>query len=144
MKYQYISTVSTKNQNKTFQETIDHLYRKTSYLATASKSIKDMLQDLNKLYNTSSHEEQDLYQNLRYQILKSTLTYHQIRIGNRVNTQDLKKINENISNSHKNNLKAIEKLAQNPHIKSEMTAIIINDLYLVKTFSQSLINALNT
>ena len=142
--YQYISTVSTKNQNKIFQETIDHLYRKTSYLATASKSIKDMLQDLNKLYNTSSHEEQDLYQNLRYQILKSTLTYHQIRIGNRVNTQDLKKINENISNSHKNNLKAIEKLAQNPHIKSEMTAIIINDLYLVKTFSQSLINALNT
>jgi len=142
--YHYISTVSTKNQNKTFQETIDHLYRKTSYLATASKSIKDMLQDLNKLYNTLSDEERDLYQKLRYQILKNTLFYHQARTGKRANMQNLKKIYENISNSHKNNLEAVERLAQNPNIKSEMTAIIINDLYLVKTFSQSLINALST
>jgi len=134
--YRYISTVSIKNKNKTFQETINHLYRRTTYLATASKSIKDMLQDLNKLYEASSYEEYNLYQNLRYQILLNTIAYHQ------TNIQNLKNLYKNASDSHKYNLSTIEKFAQNPHIKSEMTAIIINDLYLIKTFSGSLINAL--
>lgn len=134
--YRYISTVSIKNKNKTFQETINHLYKKTTYLATASKSIKDMLQDLNKLYKASSYEEHNLYQNLRYQILLNTLAYHQANIDN------LKNLYKNVSDSHKYNLETIEKFAQNPHIKSEITAIIINDLYLIKTFSGSLISAL--
>jgi len=142
--YRYISTVSIKNQNKTYQETINHLYRKAAYLATASKSIKDMLQDLNKLYDASNYEEHNLYQNLRFQILLNTFAYHQTRINAQTNTQKLKNLYKNISDSYTLNLKTIEKFAQNPHIKSEMTAIIINDLYLVKTFSQSLISALNT
>lgn len=142
--YNYISAISTKNQNKTFQETIDHLYRKTTYLAIASKSIKDMLQDLDRLYNTANQEEYKLYQNLRYQILKNTLFFHKKREGDKTNIKDMGKIYESISDSYKNNLKTIEKVAQNLHIKSDITTIIINDMYLLKTFSQSLIKALNT
>jgi len=135
--FRYISAVSFKNKNKSFQETINNIYRKTTYLAAASKSIKDMLQDLNKLYRASSDEEHSLYQNIRYQILSNTLAYHQR------DRENLKNLYKNISDSHKYILNTMEKFAQNPHIKSEMAAIVINDLYLVKTFSQALINALN-
>ncbi|MDX1809766.1 MAG: Na/Pi symporter [Sulfurospirillaceae bacterium] len=141
--YRYISTISTKNQDKTDQEILDHLYRKTSYLATASKSIKDMLQDLRELYNATSIEEQEFYENLRTQILKNTLAYHQARIGNKIYVEEIQTMYDDIAYSYSDNVKMIEEIAKNMDIKSEMTAIVINDMYLVKSFSKSLLNALN-
>jgi phosphate:Na+ symporter len=141
--YRYSSSLSAKNSSEAYQSQLDRLSRQNIYLATAAKSIKDMLIDIDRLYDAASSEELTFYKNLRYQILKIVLAFHQAREGDERATAELESIYKKITDSYKNSMELIEDMAKNPHIKSEMTTIAINDMHLVKSFSKSLKNILN-
>jgi phosphate:Na+ symporter len=141
--YRYSSILSAKNNSETYQSQLDRLSQQNVYLATAAKAIKDMLIDINKLYDATHSEELTFYKNLRYQILKTVLAFHQAREGDESAVEELKSIYKKIADSYKNSMKIIEDMAKNPHIKSEMTTIAINDMHLVKSFSKSLKNTMS-
>ena len=140
--YRYNSLLSGKDDNDVYQERLKQLSRQNGYLATAAKSIKDMLTDMDRFQDSSTSEEQTFYRNLRYQILKTVLAFHQAKEGDESAVSELKATYKKIAESYKNSMKIIEDMAKNRKIKSEVTAIAINDMHLVKSFSKSLRNTL--
>jgi len=140
--YRYISLLSIKNTNETIEKTLKKILQKMTYLATAAKSIKDMLSDLNIFYGAGSNEEKTFYRNLRYQIIKSVLAFHWARKGENGSINEMEEVYKKIAESYKNSMEIIEDIAKNPSISSNITTIAINDIHLVKSFSKSLRNAL--
>ncbi len=138
--YRYISLLSRNVSDEHQQAKINRFLRQVTYLATAAKAIKDMLPDLNRLYNTSSTEEKTFYKNLRYQILKSALAYHQARNGDGTKIDEMEATYKKIANSYNNSMQLIENIAKNKNINSEMTTITVNAMHLTKSFSKSLRN----
>ena len=141
--FRYISLLSAQNNNTAYQQRLDAISRQITYLATAAKAIKDMLNDLGLLYNAATPEEQAFLKNLRYQILKSLQAYHDARSGDSAALREMEHIYTKIAQSYQNSMQLIADIARNSHIRSEMTTITINDMHLVKSFSKSLRNALN-
>ena len=140
--YRYISRLSAKNIHESQQAALDTLSRKVTYLATAAKSIEDMLSDLDRLYDATSSEEQEFYKNLRYQILKGVVAYHKAREGDASAMAEMEEIYKKIAKSYRNSMKLIENMARNHAVSSEMTTITINDMHLVKSFTKSLKNTI--
>ncbi len=139
--FRYISQLSQKNTEAAFQERINLLAQKTSYLATAAKAVKDMLYDIERLYDAQSSEEQTFLRNLRYQILNSVQVFENICSDN-ATVDTMEEVYRQIANSTKNNMALIHDIARNPAIHSEMTTIAINDLHLSKSFTKSLRNVI--
>jgi len=142
--YRYISRLSAQGMHISQQATLSELSQKVTYLATAAKAIKDMLSDLDKLYEATSNEEQAFYKNLRYQILKGVLSYHKAREGDKDAVNEMEDMYKKIAKSYKNSMKLIEDMARNRAVSSEMTTITINDMHLVKSFTKSLKNTIIT
>ena len=142
--YRYNSLLSAKVDNDVYQEQLKQFSLQTGYLATSAKSIKDMLSDIDRFHDSSTNEEQAFYKNLRYQILKTILAFHEAKKGDPKAISELKSTYKKIAESYKNSMKIIEDMAKNREIKSEITAIAINDMHLVKSFSKSLRNTLNS
>lgn len=140
--YRYISLLSAKNTTESYQVKINQYLRQTTYLATAAKDIKDILYDLDRLYNAISSEERYFYKNIRYQILKSVLAYHRAREGESACIDEMEATYKKIADSYRNSMHLIENIAKNTNISSAMTTITVNDMHLVKSFSKSLRNAL--
>jgi len=140
--YRYISLLSIQVQKQSQQEQLAHLQHRIAYLATAAKAVKDMLYDLNRLYDAESAEEQAFYRDLRYQILKTVLTFHTVCTGDDSGREALEETYSKIAHSYQNSMASIEAIARNPAIPSEMTTITVNVMHLAKSFSKSLRNAL--
>ncbi|MEJ2500062.1 MAG: Na/Pi symporter [Campylobacterales bacterium] len=140
--YRYIALLSPNCSQQEQQMILTALQRRIAYLATAAKAIKDMLYDLNRLYEAGSPEEQGFYKDLRYQILKSVLAYHAVSEGDETGRIALEQTYKQIAHSYKNSMAVIESIARNAAIPSEMTTITVNALHLTKSFSKSLRNAL--
>lgn len=139
--FRYIALLSQKNTEAGFQERINLLAQKTSYLANAAKAIKDMLYDIERLYDAVSSEEQTFLRNLRYQILNSVQVFENV-CSNEGTLEMMEEVYRQIANSTKNNMELIHDIARNPAIHSEMTTIAINDLHLSKSFTKSLRNVI--
>lgn len=140
--YRYIVLLSPNCSQQEQQKILTMLQRRIAYLATAAKAIKDMLYDLNRLYDAGSSEEQKFYKDLRYQILKSVLAYHSVSEGDESGRIALEQTYKQIAHSYKNSMAVIESIARNSAIPSEMTTITVNALHLTKSFSKSLRNSL--
>ncbi len=143
MIFRYTSQLSLKNSEVGFQEEINTIAQQTTYLATAAKAIKDMLYDIDRLYNAQSSEEQAFLRNLRYQILNSVMAFEKTRRGEVPTMETMDNTYRQIADSHKNNMTLINAIAGNHDIASEMTAIAVNDLHLSKSFTKSLRNVLH-
>jgi phosphate:Na+ symporter len=140
--YRYHTQLAATNTAQSLQRSLEQLIRQTIYLATAAKAIKNMLPDIDRLCQSDSSEELVFYDNLRYQILKSTLAFHDARTGQPHALEEIDHIYRKIADSYSHSLDLIHDIAQNPKIKSEMTAISINAMHLTKSYSKSLRNAL--
>ncbi|WP_345973639.1 Na/Pi symporter [Sulfurimonas diazotrophicus] len=140
--YRYIILLAPNCPQQEQQVQLLALQRTIAYLATAAKAIKDMLYDIERLYDAASPEEQSFYKDLRYQILKSVLAYHAVAQGAEAEREVLEETYRRVANSYKNSMEVIEAIAKNPAIPSEMTTITVNALHLVKSFTKSLRNAL--
>jgi phosphate:Na+ symporter len=125
--------VSKLNQN----EEIVKLFKKTVYLATAAKSIKDMLEDIKRIYNEEGLEE--FLQNVRYQILKSTILFIDYLNGKDV-YDELENIYDQISKSYKKASDIIKLISKNSKVSADVNAIMINMLHLSKSYIKSLRN----
>jgi phosphate:Na+ symporter len=140
--FRYIAQLSRKNMDVGFEESITSIAQQTSYLATAAKAIKDMLYDIERLYNAESIAEKEFLRNLRYQILNSVILFEKRR-NNEDETMDaMEDAYKQIADSNKNNMTLIHDIVTNHDIPSEMTAIAVNDLHLSKSFTKSLRNVL--
>ncbi len=141
--YRYIARLSARSDDEAQQETLGRLQRNVSYLATAAKSVKDMLYDLDVLHDAEAPELQAFYKNLRYQILKSVLAYHDLQNGKKDAVRELEETYARVADSYRNSIRVIETVANDPAIASELTSMAINALHLVKSFSKSLRNIAN-
>lgn len=139
--YRYIVLISAKSERPNIQLTLTTVQRRIAYLATAAKAVKDMLYDLNRLYEGGSSEEQRFYKDLRYQILETVFAYRMAAEGTAASKEALEETYRRITRSYKNSMGVIDAIAKNPAISSEMTSITVNALHLAKSFSKSLRNA---
>ena len=140
--YRYIALLSASSTQQPQLQLLAGIQRRIAYLATAAKAVKDMLYDLNRLYDARTPEEQAFYKDLRYQILKSVLAYHAVIAGDDTAREALEETYKKVAHSYQNSMAAIEAIARNPLIPSDMTTITVNTMHLVKSFSKSLRNAL--
>ncbi|MEN8148002.1 MAG: Na/Pi symporter [Campylobacterota bacterium] len=140
--FRYITQLSLSNTNAEFEKNIKTIAQQTTYLATAAKSIKDMLYDIDRLYNAQSSEEQAFLRNLRYQIVNSVQAFEKTRRGEDDTMEAIDDAYRQIADSHKNNMTLIHDISNNHAISSEMTTIAVNDLHLSKSFTKSLRNVL--
>ncbi len=139
--FRYISLLSQKNTEADFQEHLNTVAQKTTYLATAAKSIKDMLYDIELLYNAKSSEEQTFLRNLRYQILNSVKVFESV-CNDDETIEAMEEVYKQIADSNKNSMMLIHDIMTNQSIPSEMSTIAINDLHLSKSFTKALRNVL--
>ncbi|WP_201353324.1 Na/Pi cotransporter family protein [Hydrogenimonas urashimensis] len=138
----FITELSGKRADERFQADLDRMARTTAYLATAAKSIKDMLHDIDRWYDEDNREGSLFLRNLRYQIIKSVRAFHgAFKDGERESFEEMERFYKRIAQSYRNSMQIIGEIAKNRSIASEMTTIAINDLHLSKSFSKSLRNA---
>jgi phosphate:Na+ symporter len=142
--YNYATQAALNINDETILEKLNMVVRQTSYLATAAKAIKDMLEDIGRLYMAESHEEQTFLRNLRYQILKSVEAFNAARGGDGDAQTEMERIYKRIAKSYRDNMGMIRDISKNRKIPTEMTTIAVNDMHLSKSFSKSLRNILRS
>lgn len=140
--FRYIMQLSLNNTKAGFVKNLNTIAQQTTNLATAAKSIKDMLHDIDKLYDAQSSEEQEFLRNLRYQIINSVKAFEKTRRGEDEPMEAIEDAYKQIADSNKNNMALIHDIVINHTIHSEMTTIAVNDLHLSKSFTKSLRNVL--
>ncbi len=140
--FRYIMQLSLNNTKAGFVKNLNTIAQQTTNLATAAKSIKDMLHDIDKLYDAKSSEEQEFLRNLRYQIINSIKAFEKTRRGEDEPMEAIEAAYKQIADSNKNNMALIHDIVINHTIHSEMTTIAVNDLHLSKSFTKSLRNVL--
>ena len=140
--YRYVTQATLSGGSEAYLEKLNDIVRQTSYLATAAKAIKDMLDDLDRLYMAESSEEQKFLKNLRYQILKSIEAFDAAREGDGDARDEMEKIYKRIAESYRDNMSTVRGIAKNGKIATEMTTIAVNDMHLSKSFTKSLRNVL--
>jgi phosphate:Na+ symporter len=128
--YKFISKL---DQN----EEIVKLFKKTVYLATAAKSIKDMLGDIERIHEEEGLEE--FLQNIRYQILKATVLFIDYLNGKNV-YDEIEKIYDQIAKSYRRASDIIKLISKNSQVSADINAIMINMLHLSKSYIKSLRN----
>ncbi len=138
--FDFAMVLSAKNTDKAYQEQIQKIIRAVTYLATAAKSIKDMLHDFEFLYDTQTAEEQQFYKNLRYQILKTVLLFHAAKNGDKAAITEIEMQYRKITESYKNSIAVLSDIIKNRSISKEVNTIAVNDMHLSKSFTKSLRN----
>jgi len=140
--YNYATQAALNINDEKILEKLNAVVRQTSYLATAAKAIKDMQEDIGRLYLAESQEEQTFLRNLRYQILKSVEAFDAARGGDGDAQVEMERIYKRIAKSYRDNMGMIRDISKNRKIPTEMTTIAVNDMHLSKSFSKSLRNVL--
>ncbi len=140
--YNYAAAVSLHISDDRQQKLLLTLTDIATRLASASKAIKDMLNDLELLSGIEVADIQHFYHNTRYQILSSIMIFNDFIKGE---DQDLAKMEMNFSkidNSYKKTIESVSSIAQSPGLSRNVTAIAINDLHLTRRFTKNLYRAL--
>ncbi|MBD3789226.1 MAG: Na/Pi cotransporter family protein [Campylobacterales bacterium] len=141
--FDFAMVLSAKNTDKANQERIQRAIKSVTYLATAAKSIKDMLYDLEFLHESASEEEQQFYKNLRYQILKSVMAFETAKKGDKNAMEEMETRYRKITESYNNSVEIFSNIIKNRSIPREVNTIAINDMHLSKSFTKSLRNFIN-
>ncbi len=140
--YDYALAISLHIATEQEQKRLRHFTDITMRLASASKAIKDMLQDLELLAGIEISNVQYFYQNIRYQILNTILIFNGFIKGENANLEDMKINFEKIDNSYKSTLESVSSIAKSPGLKKNITTIAINDVHLTRRFTKNLYRAL--
>lgn len=140
--FDFAMILSAKNTDKKYQERIQKIIKAVTYLATAAKSVKDMLHDFEYLSGTQTAEEQQFYKNLRYQILKTVLSFNAAKSGEKAAIDEMEMRYRKITESYKNSIEVLSNIIKNRSISKEVNTIAVNDMHLSKSFTKSLRNFL--
>ncbi|DAB39847.1 MAG TPA: phosphate starvation-inducible protein PhoH [Sulfurovum sp. UBA12169] len=140
--FDFAMILSAKNTDKAYQEQIQKIIKAVTYLATAAKSIKDMLHDFEYLSGAQTAEEQQFYKNLRYQILKTVLSFNAAKSGEKAAIDEMEMRYRKITESYKNSINVLSDIIKNRNISKEVNTIAVNDMHLSKSFTKSLRNFL--
>ncbi len=140
--YDYALAISLHVTTEQEQKRLQHFTDITMRLASASKAIKDMLQDLDLLSGIEISNVQYFYHNIRYQILNTILIFNGFIKGDNENLETMKINFEKINNSYKSTLESVSSIAQSPGLNKNITTIVINDVHLTRRFTKNLYKAL--
>ncbi len=140
--YDYALAISLHVTTEQEQKRLQHYTDITMRLASASKAIKDMLQDLELLAGIEISNVQYFYQNIRYQILNTILIFNGFIKGEHENLEDMKISFEKIDKSYKGTLESVSSIAQSPGLNKNITTIVINDVHLTRRFTKNLYRVL--
>ncbi len=139
----FIAKLAIASDDPKFQELLNIEARKITYLATAAKAIKDMLHDIDRLYDAQSPEELGFLRNLRYQILQSVQAFDKALTENdETSYRVMNEIYHKIAKSYQNSMALLSDMAKNSAVSSSMLTIAVNDMHLSKSFTKSLRNIL--
>lgn len=138
----FISMLASQSGDPAFQSRLDSMARETTYLATAAKAIKDMLHDIDLLFDAQTAEEQHFLRNLRYQIVQSVQAFNKALDGKKDAYEEMDRIYQKITRSYQNSMELIEEIAKNSSVSSSILTIVINSMHLSKSFTKSLRNIL--
>jgi len=138
--FDFAMMLSANVTDKPKLEEIEKMIKSVTYLATAAKSIKDILNDLEFFNDTQTSEEQQFYKNLRYQILTSVIIFHAAKKGDIAAISEMEIRYSKIKESYKNSAEILSDIIKNRNIPREVNIIAINDMHLSKSFSKSLRN----
>ena len=139
--FDYSSSISL-HVNEYEQKELNRLIAISTSLASASKSLKDMLVDFAIWSEEDSSEAQKFFHNIRYQILNTLFIFNNYLNGESKDLSIMKKNYRKINASYKHTLESISSIAQHPHLSKKITTIAINDIHLTRNFSKSLYNVL--
>ncbi len=138
----FITRLATHIEDAEMQGELDKEARKITYLVTAAKAIKDMLYDIDQLYDAKTLEEETFLRNLRYQILQGTQAFDRALSGEKDAWRKMQEIYTAIARSYQNTMELISDMARNREVSSQMLTIAINDMHLSKSYTKSLRNVL--
>lgn len=139
--FDYASAISLSITEKEQQE-LNQLTNIATYLASASKAVKDMLKDFETLSDSEIAAVQHFYHNIRYQILNSILIFNDFLKGEDVDLSKMEKNYQKINESYKKTLESIASIAQHPNLNKTIMTVAINDVHLTRRFTKNLYKAL--
>jgi len=139
----YAAGLSNKIQLPNVRSEFDETLAMATYLISASKYIKDLLNDFSMLSESDDVAINAFYHELRYQILALCMAYHDWLNGDPEAKEELEKLYTKLNNSYKNSIGILNDLIADYKISKNMTAIFMNITHLTRNFSKSLYKSMN-
>lgn len=140
---EYASQLSLHIQLPNVRKDFDQTLLMATQLISASKYIKDLLQDIKMLSESDTLEMAAFYHELRYQILAICMTYNDWLDGDIDAKEDLEKLFIKLDTSYKNSIEILNDMIVNYKITKHMTAIFMNITHLTRNFSKALYKSSN-
>lgn len=139
----YASSLSQKIQLPAVRDDFDKTLAMATYLISASKYLKDLLDDIGMLNETDTLEIAAFYHEFRYQILALSMHYNDWLDGDENAPQELEELFTKLDTSYKNSVGILNDMITDYKISKQMTAIFMNITHLTRNFSKALYKSMN-
>lgn len=139
----YAAQLSNRIQLPNVRSEFNETLAMATYLISASKYIKDLLNDISMLSESDDLEYSAFYHELRYQILSLCMSYHDWLNGDPEAKEELEKLYTKLNTSYKNSIGILNDMITDYKISKNMTAIFMNITHLTRNFSKSLYRSMN-
>jgi len=139
----YASSLSQKIQLPAVRDDFDKTLAMATYLISASKYLKDLLDDIAMLNETDNLEIAAFYHELRYQILALSMHYNDWLDGDENAPQELEELFTKLDTSYKNSVGILNDMITDYKISKQMTAIFMNITHLTRNFSKALYKSIS-
>ena len=134
----YATALSQRIQLPEVRREFDRTLIMATHLISASKHIKDLLDDIAMLSEADSLEMRAFYHELRYQILALCMTYNDWLEGDSEAKNELSSLYAKLNESYQNSIGILNDMIVNYKISKQMTTIFMNITHLTRNFSKAL------
>lgn len=139
----YATMLSTRIQLSDIRKNFDRTLSMAMQLNSASKYIKDLLDDIAMLNDSDTLEMAAFYHELRYQILALCMSYTDWLNGDSDAREELENLFTKLDTSYKNSAEILNDMIVHYKISKQMTAIFMNITHITRNFSKALYKSIN-
>lgn len=139
----YASMLSSKIQLPEVRRDFDRTLSMATQLTSASKYLKDLLEDIDMLSEADTREMEAFYHELRYQILALCMNYVDWLDGDAEAKPKLEALFSKLNTSYKNSVGILSDMITDYKISKRMTAVFMNITHLTRNFSKALYKSIN-
>lgn len=140
----YATMLSNRIQLPDIRKNFDQTLSMATQLNSASKYIKDLLDDFAMLNDSDTLEMAAFYHELRYQILALCMSYTDWLNGDTDARQELENLFTKLDTSYKNSAEILNDMIVHYKISKQMTAIFMNITHITRNFSKALYKSVST
>lgn len=134
----YATVLSNRIQIPEVRRSFDQTLIMATQLISASKYLKDLLDDIAMLSDSDTLEMEAFYHELRYQILALCMNYTDWLNGDENAKNELETLFTKLDTSYKNSVEILNDMILHYKISRQMTAIFMNITHLTRNFSKAL------